>query len=229
MNKFFRARLPLLLLLISSLPLFNLACGSNSRFIERGNDSRSSSDASAPSTRVVEVQSPEIRKMLESAVEQTRVTKNYDGAYVVIPYPMGDVPAETGVCTDVVIRAFRRAGTDLQREVHEDMRANFAVYPKKWGLPKPDTNIDHRRVPNLQTFFTRRGKALEITRNPADYQPGDVISWDIDGKGMTHIGLVSNLRDERAGRFLIIHNMGWGAKAEDVLFRWQITGHYRYF
>lgn len=221
MNKSFR-----LLWLI--LLLFNFACESNSQFIKR----RNSTTAAAPadnSPRVVEVQSPEIKKMLESAVEQTTQTKTYDPAYVVLPYPNGDVPMERGVCTDVVIRAFRRAGMDLQKEVHEDMRANFELYPKKWGLTAPDTNIDHRRVPNLQTFFSRQGKALEITRNAADYKPGDVVSWDIDGKGMTHIGLVSNLRDERSKRFLIIHNMGWGTKAEDVLFAWKITGHYRYF
>ncbi|HLM03315.1 MAG TPA: DUF1287 domain-containing protein [Pyrinomonadaceae bacterium] len=227
MNKSFRFCLLLPLLI---LPLaFNFACESNSQFIKRGSAPPADSAPNAPATRVVEVDSAEIKKMLESAVEQTGMTKTYDPAYVVIPYPMGDVPAETGVCTDVVIRAFRRAGTDLQKEVHEDMRANFELYPKKWGLPKPDTNIDHRRVPNLQTFFARRGKALEITSSAADYKPGDVVSWDIDGKGMTHIGLVSNIRSERTKRFLIIHNMGWGTKAEDVLFSWKITGHYRYF
>jgi uncharacterized protein YijF (DUF1287 family) len=219
MNKFFRFFLPLLLL------LFNFACASNSPFIKRQNAPASS----AASTRTVEVESAEIKKILESAFEQTNVTKNYDGAYVEIPYPMGDVPMETGVCTDVVIRAFRRAGMDLQKEVHEDMQANFQLYPQKWGLPKPDTNIDHRRVPNLQTFFTRRGKALEITRKPADYKPGDLVTWDIDGKGMTHIGVVSNLWDETNKRYFIIHNMGWGTKVEDVLFSWKITGHYRYF
>lgn len=221
MNKSFR--LLWLILLLS-----NFACESNSQFIKRANPTPSAT-ANANSPKVVEVQSPEIKKMLESAVEQTTVTKSYDGAYVVLPYPNGDVPVETGVCTDVVIRAFRRAGMDLQKEVHEDMRANFELYPKKWGLPAPDTNIDHRRVPNLQTFFSRKGKALEITRNPADYKPGDVVSWDIDGKGMTHIGLVSNLWNEKTKRFLIIHNIGSGTKTDDALFAWKITGHYRYF
>lgn len=217
MNKFFR-------FLFASLLLFNFACESNS---PRTPENIPVSSVEKPS--LGEIQSGEIKNLLAGALEQTKVTKAYDPAYIVLPYPNGDVPVETGVCTDVVIRAFRKAGTDLQKEVHEDMRANFAVYPKKWGLSKPDTNIDHRRVPNLQTFFTRRGKSLEITQKPNDYQPGDVVSWDLDGKGMTHIGLVSNLWNETSRRYLIIHNIGGGARAEDVLFNWKITGHYRYF
>jgi len=218
MNCFFR-------LFVAFLLLFNLACQTNSPSGERENVPVSV--AEKPS--LAEIKSGEIKNLLAGALEQTSRTKNYDPAYVVLPYPNGDVPMETGVCTDVVIRAFRKAGMDLQKEVHEDMQANFAVYPKKWGLSKPDTNIDHRRVPNLQTFFTRRGKALEITPNADDYQPGDVVSWDLDGKGMTHIGLVSNLWNEASRRHLIIHNIGGGARAEDVLFNWKITGHYRYF
>lgn len=179
--------------------------------------------------KLAEITSVEIKKLLESAVEQTTVTKDYDPAYVVIPYPMGDVAAEKGVCTDVVIRGFRRAGVDLQKEVHEDMKANFSVYPKKWNLPKPDTNIDHRRVPNLQTFFTRKGKSLPITNKTDDYKPGDVVAWDLDGKGMTHIGLVSNFYNETTKRYLIIHNIGGGTQADDKIFDWKIIGHYRYF
>lgn len=179
--------------------------------------------------QIAEIVSPEIKKLFESAAEQLNLTKNYDPAYRVIAYPNGDVPGETGVCTDVVIRAFRKAGVDLQKEVHEDMSRAFAVYPKKWGLTKPDTNIDHRRVPNLQTFFKRKGKSLPITQEAKNYRPGDVVSWDLDGKGMTHIGLISNLRNGQTGRYLIIHNIGGGAKAEDVLFDWKITGHFRYF
>lgn len=177
----------------------------------------------------VEIQSKEIKKVLESAVEQTELTKNYDPDYVVLPYPNGDVPIETGVCSDVVIRSFRRAGIDLQKEVHEDMAANFGVYPKKWGLKSADSNIDHRRVPNLQTFFTRKGKSLPITKNGADYKPGDVVAWDLNGKGMTHIGIVSNFWSEKTKRFSIIHNIGAGTTTEDVLFEWKIIGHYRYF
>ena len=191
------------------------------------------SPAAAPDALAVSkpaaVVSPEVKKLLDSAIEQTKITRGYDPAYVVIGYPNGDVAPETGVCSDVVIRAFRAAGVDLQKEVHEDMTANFAAYPKKWDLPKPDSNIDHRRVLNLQTFFTRRGKSLPITDNAKDFQPGDVISWDLDGKGMTHIGLVSNFYDEKTKRFLIIHNIGGGATAEDSLFNWKITGHFRYF
>lgn len=177
----------------------------------------------------VEVSSPEIKKLLESANEQIKVTRNYTQEYFVIPYPNGDVPIETGACTDVIIRAFRNVGIDLQKEVHEDMSANFALYPTKWGLDKPDTNIDHRRVLNLQTFFTRRGKSLPISNKARNFQPGDIVSWDLNGKGMTHIGIVSNLWNEKTRRFAIIHNIGGGVNEEDVLFEWKITGHYRYF
>lgn len=175
------------------------------------------------------IASAEIRKLLESAHRQTEVTKNYTQEYFVIPYPNGDVPAETGACTDVVIRAFRGAGIDLQKEVHEDMSANFAGYPTKWNLAKPDTNIDHRRVLNLQTFFTRRGKSLPVTAKAENYKPGDIVAWDIDGKGMTHIGIVSNVFNRKSKRYSIIHNIGGGAQLEDLLFQWKVTGHYRYF
>lgn len=162
-------------------------------------------------------------------MRQTSVTTNYTQEYFTIGYPGGDVPAETGACTDVVVRALRAAGVDLQQKVHEDMRANFANYPKKWGLSKPDTNIDHRRVPNLQTYFTRHGKQLPITEDQINFQPGDIVSWDLDGKGMTHIGIVSNRRNPQNGRYLIVHNIGSGTRLEDRLFDWKITGHYRYF
>jgi uncharacterized protein YijF (DUF1287 family) len=170
-----------------------------------------------------------VKKMLASAVEQTSITKNYDPAYVVLDYPNGDVPMERGVCTDVVVRAMRNAGVDLQRDVHEDMDANFSLYPAKWGLTRADPNIDHRRVPNLQTFFTRKGKSLAVTDKADDYKPGDFVTYDLDGKGMTHIGVVSNLWSAKNKRYLVIHNIGAGAQAEDCLFDWKITGHYRYF
>jgi len=172
---------------------------------------------------------PEIKKILESAEKQTRVTTGYTQKYFVIPYPNGDVPAETGACTDVIVRAFRSVGIDLQKEVHEDMAGNFGKYPKKWGLPGPDTNIDHRRVPNLQTFFTRRGKSIGLSDDPTEYQPGDIVTWDLDGRGMTHIGIVSDVRDESSGRPYIFHNIGAGTRLEDRLFEWKITGRYRYF
>ncbi len=176
-----------------------------------------------------DVASSDVRELVESAITQTRITRNYTQDYFVIPYPNGDVPVETGACTDVVIRSFRSAGVDLQRAVHEDMATNFAAYPKKWGLAKTDTNIDHRRVPNLQTFFSRQGKSLRVSADAGDYRPGDVVSWDLNGKGMTHIGVVSNLWNGRTKRFLIIHNIGAGTNAEDRLFDWKITGHFRYF
>ena len=204
------------------LPVIIFACQTNNNAIGGQNSPDLFSQIPA-------VQSHEIKKLLESAKEQVSLTKTYDPAYVVIPYPNGDIPVEKGVCTDVVIRAFRKAGVDLQKEVHEDMTANFSVYPKKWNLPKPDTNIDHRRVPNLQVFFTRRGKSLTITEKAEDYKPGDVVAWDLDGKGITHIGLVSDIFSKETKRYLIIHNIGGGAQAEDRIFDWKITGHYRYF
>ena len=210
--------------LFFALSFFSFACQTDSLVLNQIRQSEPSKN-----TKPVEITSPEIKKLLESAVEQTKVTRNYTGQYYVIPYPNGDVPIETGACTDVVIRAFRKAGIDLQKEVHEDMAANFALYPTKWGMDKTDPNIDHRRVLNLQTFFTRQGKSLPITENSKDYLPGDIVAWDLDGKGMTHIGIVSNLWNEENKRFSIIHNIGGGANQEDRLFEWKIIGHYRYF
>jgi uncharacterized protein YijF (DUF1287 family) len=215
---------PVLFLLLLPL-IFSSACRNEVQSFPR----QSVLPAPTREPKTPEIRSPQIRKVLESAAEQTRVTKSYDPSYVVLGYPNGDVPVETGVCTDVIIRSFRKAGVDLQKEVHEDMQGNFAVYPKKWGLRAPDTNIDHRRVPNLQTFFTRQGKSLPVTHKGENYQPGDVVSWDLDGKGLTHIGVVSSVWNESTGRYSIIHNIGSGAKTEDCLFNWKITGHYRYF
>lgn len=214
------------------LLLLPLGCQTNFQSIAQTKENpeeKISPTTSEKSSTAAAQTSAEIKKLLESAVEQTTVTKSYDPAYVVIPYPNGDVAMEKGVCTDVVIRAFRKAGIDLQREVHEDMKANFAVYPKKWSLKSPDSNIDHRRVPNLQTFFARRGKSLPITQIAENYKPGDVVAWDLDGKGLTHIGIVSDIYDETTKRYRIIHNIGGGAQAEDRIFDWKIIGHYRYF
>ena len=169
-----------------------------------------------------------LEKLNASAIEQTTYTKSYDSSYVKLDYPNGDVPKETGVCADVVVRAFRSAGIDLQKELHEDMTRSFAKYPKKWNARKPDSNIDHRRVPNLMTWFNRQGKELPITKTDTDYQPGDVVAWELDG-GLTHIGLVSKIKVEGADRCAIVHNIGAGARLEDVLFQWKIIGHYRYF
>ena len=167
-------------------------------------------------------------KLVEAAIERTSHEVRYDATYFKIDYPNGDVPEGVGVCTDEVIRAYRAAGVDLQREVHEDMERDFAAYPRKWGLKKTDTNIDHRRVPNLQTFFERQGASLPVTQDARDYKPGDVVTWDLGG-GMTHIGVVVNVpSDADETRLLIVHNIGAGPRMEDVLFGWKITGHYRY-
>lgn len=197
--------------------------------VARQNQTGYSASDTIENPKLSEIGSAELRKLLESANQQTIVTKHYDPTYVVIPYPNGDVPVETGVCTDVVIRAFRNAGIDLQKEIHEDMAGNFASYPTRWSLTAPDTNIDHRRVPNLQTFFIRTGKSLDATNRSENYKPGDIVSWNLDGKGMTHIGIVSNHWSKRTKRYLIVHNIGGGTEIEDRLFEWRITGHFRYF
>jgi uncharacterized protein YijF (DUF1287 family) len=166
-------------------------------------------------------------RLVAAAIQQVGRGTRYDGAYRRIPYPMGDVPPEVGVCTDVVIRAYRAVGVDLQQRVHEDMRAAFAAYPKAWGLSRPDPNIDHRRVPNLQRFFTRRGAARPRSSDPADYQAGDLVTWMLPGN-LPHIGVVSDRRSADGRRPLIVHNIGRGPQIEDMLFAYPITGQYRY-
>ncbi|NWG71024.1 MAG: DUF1287 domain-containing protein [Parvularculaceae bacterium] len=163
-----------------------------------------------------------------AALAQTRTRVVYDPAYVVLAYPGGDVPADRGVCADVIIRALRKVGADLQVLVHEDMKANFAAYPKRWGLKKPDRNIDHRRVPNLETFFTREGLRRALTTAPANFRPGDVVSWNLKGDSgsLPHIGIVT-ARKARSGRPMVVHNIGAGVQHEDVLFQWKMTGHFR--
>jgi uncharacterized protein len=170
------------------------------------------------------------RKVIGAAIEQTRHPARYDSSYVRIPYPGGDVPADTGVCTDVVIRAYRAAGVDLQKEVHEDMAHNLTAYRQRWATPsaRTDTNIDHRRVPNLATFFSRKGQSLPPTTSGEDYVPGDLVTWDLGG-GVAHIGIVVDRKLSHSGRYLVVHNIGRGPMLEDVLFSWKITGHYRYF
>jgi uncharacterized protein len=169
------------------------------------------------------------QRLVAAAIERTQHLVRYDSAYVRIPYPGGDVPADTGVCTDEIIRIYRAIGIDLQKEVHEDMQANFSAYPNhaRWMLSHTDTNIDHRRVPNLMVFFGRKGEKLPNTRNAADYAPGDLVTWDLGGN-VPHIGTLVD-RKGQSGRYLIVHNIGRGPKMEDVLFNWKITGHYRYF
>ncbi|HEY8941843.1 MAG TPA: DUF1287 domain-containing protein [Cellvibrio sp.] len=167
--------------------------------------------------------------LVDAAIKQITDKVTYNGAYFKIAYPMGDIPAEYGVCTDVVIRAYRKLGIDLQQLVHEDMRGNFALYPAKrnWGQTKTDTNIDHRRVPNLQTFFTRHGKKLAVTAQGENYQSGDLVTWILPGN-LPHIGVVTNKLSMDGQRPLIVHNIGAGPKLDDILFAYPISGHYRY-
>lgn len=165
--------------------------------------------------------------LADSTLKLTNQKVVYDPSYFRLEYPNGDVPPNKGVCTDVVIRAYRKLGIDLQKEVHEDMKANFAEYPKNWGLSNPDKNIDHRRVPNLMTFFERHGTTLPISDNPNDYQPGDIVCWNLGG-GVTHIGIVSNKKAINGLRPLVVHNIGRGQVLEDMLFNYKVIGHYRY-
>ncbi|MGI0117815.1 DUF1287 domain-containing protein [Zooshikella sp. RANM57] len=167
------------------------------------------------------------QKLVNAAIERTSQKVTYDGRYINIPYPNGDVPNNIGVCTDVVIRSYRKLGIDLQRLVHEDMKRAFDTYPKLWGLTKTDTNIDHRRVPNLQTFFKRHGTVLEISENVSDYRPGDIVTWLLPGN-LTHIGIIIDKKNIFRNRPLVVHNIGHGTVAEDMLFDYKITGHYRY-
>lgn len=171
-------------------------------------------------------------RLIQSAVAQTKTEVTYVPDYVRIPYPNGDVPANTGVCTDLVIRAYRAVGIDLQKEVHEDMVKHFADYPQLWKLKGPDANIDHRRVPNLMTFFKRRNAALKVSSDAADYKPGDLVTWNLQNRnavsGITHIGIVTDLRSADGTRYLVAHNIGSGNELEDMLFSYTIIGHYRF-
>lgn len=166
-------------------------------------------------------------QLVNAALDLTKQQVEYDPQYFVISYPNGDVPYNKGVCTDVVVRAYRKVGIDLQKEVHEDMEADFLVYPANWGLSQTDTNIDHRRVPNLMTFFSRKGTTLTITQNPEDYMPGDIVCWDL-GDGISHIGIVVNIKSASNNQFQIVHNIGGGQVLADCLFDFKIIGHYRY-
>ncbi|MCL2011408.1 MAG: DUF1287 domain-containing protein [Cystobacterineae bacterium] len=165
------------------------------------------------------------QRLIADARAQVGVTKSYDPAWRKLSYPGGDVPLQTGVCTDVVIRALRQQKVDLQRLVHEDMVAHFSLYPKNWGAKEADRNIDHRRVPNLQTFFKRQGFAIPLGKRAEDFLPGDVVTWNLGG-GSSHIGIVSDKKSPN-GTPLIIHNIGFGVQEENLLFLFPRTGHYR--
>jgi uncharacterized protein YijF (DUF1287 family) len=165
--------------------------------------------------------------LADSALTLVEDQVEYDPAYYSIPYPNGDIPSNKGVCSDVIIRAYRKIAIDLQKEVHEDMKAHFDSYPKNWGLQNTDKNIDHRRVPNLMVFFSRNGMELNPSTNPNDYNPGDIVCWNLGG-GINHIGIVVNQKSNDNRRYLIVHNIGSGQVLQDCLFDYKIIGHYRY-
>lgn len=164
-------------------------------------------------------------ELVKDARTQIGKTTSYDPAYTSLTYPMGDVPIHKGVCTDVVVRALRHQGMDLQELIHKDMKSNFSAYPKKWGLKSPDKNIDHRRVPNIATYFKRKGYTVKSTHKAHEFMAGDIVTWDLP-KGVVHIGIVSDKKTV-TGTPLIIHNIGFGTKEENILFNFKITGHYR--
>lgn len=167
-------------------------------------------------------------RLSSAAIERTGHRVVYDAAYKQIAYPMGDVAPDRGVCADVVIRSMRAVGVDLQQLVHEDMKANFSAYPQFWGLRRPDSNIDHRRVPNLETYMTRKGWRLSASLDPNDFRPGDIVAWNLRGEAgfLPHIGIVTD-RIGASGWPMVVHNIGAGPKLEDVLFSWPMTGRYR--
>jgi uncharacterized protein YijF (DUF1287 family) len=191
----------------------------------------SAQQASAPPNPSSEARRREFtQRLVAASIERTHHVVRYDPAYVRIPYPGGDVPADTGVCTDEIIRSYRSVGVDLQKEVHEDMVQNFDLYPRKWRWLSggPDSNIDHRRVPNLMVFFARKGQSLRLSPRADDYAPGEIVTWDLGGN-VPHVGLVVDQRSTQSGRYMVVHNIGQGPRMEDVLFNWKITGHYQYF
>ncbi|MFY7740899.1 MAG: DUF1287 domain-containing protein [Flavobacterium sp.] len=204
-------KLPLILLVI----LFSFGC----KKAEKNN-------LKTENISVVAIENPSTfeEKLSNAAISIIDENVVYTPDYVSLKYPNGDVPAKTGVCSDVVIRAYRKLGIDLQKEVHEDMKANFSKYPTKWGLKKTDTNIDHRRVPNLEIFFERKGKKLEVSDNPNYYKTGEIVTWMINGK-LPHIGIVTH-KKSIDGSPMIVHNVGGGQVAEHCLFSWEIVGHY---
>ncbi len=167
------------------------------------------------------------KRLSDAALELTKDKVTYDPRYYSISYPNGDVPADKGVCTDVIVRAYRKLGIDLQQKIHVDMKANFSKYSKKWGMKGTDRNIDHRRVPNQAMYFSRFGTILEISDKGSDYSVGDIVTWDLAG-GLTHVGIVTDHMSVDGKRPLIVHNIGRGQVLEDCLFSFKITGHYRY-
>lgn len=172
---------------------------------------------------------PFATKLSDAAIAIIDPNVIYDPSYFGIKYPNGDIPKNKGVCTDVIIRAYRKLGIDLQKKVHEDMKSHFYKYPnlKKWGMTKTDTNIDHRRVPNLEIFFERKGTKLTVSKNASEYKTGEIVTWLINNK-LPHIGIVTNRKSKDGKRNLIVHNVGNGQVLEDCLFKYEIVGHYKY-
>jgi uncharacterized protein YijF (DUF1287 family) len=206
--------LPLLLI------CFSFGCKKSEKIAENISESK-------PTTQLIENPIDFYEKLSNAAISIINPDVVYTPSYVSIKYPNGDVPAKTGVCTDVVIRAYRKLGIDLQKKVHEDMKTNFSKYPKTWGLKTTDKNIDHRRVPNLEVFFARKGKTLSITKNTSDYKTGDIVTWLLAGDAIPHIGIVTHIKSKN-GNPMIVHNVGSGQVLEDCLLSWKIVGHYKY-
>ena len=183
------------------------------------------------SHKIIEFKNDFQKDIVNSAIERTDHNIIYNGAYFNIDYPNGDIPKKFGVCTDVIIRSYRKIGSDLQELIHEDIINNFNQYPITQHWPRQtraDTNIDHRRVPNIEIFLERYGEKLPITNKPNDYQPGDIITWDLQGSSPWHIGIVTNKISTQSNNLMIVHNIGWGPELEDCLFNFPIRGHYRY-
>jgi len=181
--------------------------------------------------KIIEFKNDFQKDIVNSAIERTDHNIIYNGAYFNIDYPNGDIPKKFGVCTDVIIRSYRKIGTDLQELIHEDIINNFKQYPIVQHWPRQtsaDTNIDHRRVPNIEIFLERYGEKLPITNKPNDYQPGDIITWNLPGSSPWHIGIVTNKISAQSNNPMIVHNIGWGPELEDCLFNFPIRGHYRY-
>ncbi|MEO8515176.1 MAG: DUF1287 domain-containing protein [Flavobacterium sp.] len=191
--------------------------------------SQKSNTIDIPNEEVITTSQTFGEKLSDAAISIVDPNIAYDPSYIAIKYPNGDVPANKGVCTDVIIRAYRKLGIDLQKEVHEDLKANFSLYPnlKKWGLKTTDTNIDHRRVPNLETFFTRKGEKLSVSEDPNDYKTGEIVTWMINGD-LPHIGIITNKKSLDGKRPMIVHNVGGGQVLEDCLFKYAIVGHFNY-
>jgi uncharacterized protein len=179
------------------------------------------------SAQPLQLSEPVVR-LIDAAIERTTIEVLYDPAYRQLDYPGGDIPDSLGVCTDLIIRIYRTIGIDLQQEVHQDMSTAFQEYPADWGLTRPDKNIDHRRVPNLQTYLRRQEAELSVTDNPSDYLPGDLVTWVLHGF-QPHIGIVTDHRSADGMRPLLVHNIGEGPVLEDMIFEFPVTGHYRYF